>query len=384
MNPRLPQPALAVLDALRFSAQPAGPLAGLDENGWNQALDFARPQLALVLRAKLVEGGCWGRVREPVRRRLDQNLADNTERCRKIRDAYSQIADRLAAAGVDFLLLKGFSHCPGFLPDPNVRLQYDIDIYCPGDAVFRAQEVLFAMGYRPATGLERLPTDHLPTLLPASGGRWRGNPFDPEIPPRVELHFRFWDPDTERISIPGLEEFWNRRELGQLDPLDQLGYAALHATRHLLRGTLRAFHVYEIAHFIEGQKADRGFCARWHDLHPPELRRLESIAFRLAELYFGAAPVETSLPAGVELWLKRYGWSPLEAQFHPNKHELYLHMSLLDGWSDKWKVARRRLVPLNYRRFTGARLAHHARVFLPALWGIATWRRLACRSCRHV
>ena len=39
---------------------------------------------------------------------------------------------------------------------------------------------------------------------------------------------------------------------------------------------------YEIARFLELRASDDAFWREWRDLHAPELRRLEAIAFRLA------------------------------------------------------------------------------------------------------
>src|SRR5204863_5885897 len=132
----------------------------------------------------------------------------------------------------------------------------------------------------------------------------------------VELHFRFWNPDLERLPAPGTEEFWNRRVLQSvggvdmqvLSPADALGYAALHLVKHLLRGSTRPFHVYEIASFLQLHSDDASFWAKWRDLHGPELRRLQAVSFRLAESWFGCAMASAAreeierLPAFALAW----------------------------------------------------------------------------------
>ena len=166
--------------------------------------------------------------------------------------------------------------------------------------------------------------------------------------------------------------------------------------RHLLRGSLRLGHVYEIAQFLARRHTEAAFWGRWRELHSPELRRLEAIAFRLAEQYFGAPPANVTLPPEAEEWFRCYAWSPIEALYHPNKHELYLHLSLIPAWGDRWAVARRRLLPVGlpgpvdavhtpaaqitagqrfrqrakYCAFVAGRIRHHARVFFPTLWGL--------------
>jgi len=196
------------------------------------------------------------------------------------------------------------------------------------------------------------PIDHLPTLVLQTGWDWSGrSEFDPDFPLPIEIHFQFWDERTERLRAPGVDEFWPRREGRALATEDSLAYAALHLLRHLLRGSLRVCSVYEIASFLERHAADEQFWNRWRGWHPPELRRLEAIAFRLANAWFGCAPGPVAeaeaagLPARVDEWFAGFAWSPLESQFHPNKDELWLHLALLDSARDKLAVIRRRLLP---------------------------------------
>jgi hypothetical protein len=110
--------------------------------------------------------------------------------------------------------------------------------------------------------MEAFPTDHLPALVRKTTWEWRNDFFDSEIPLSIELHFRFWNPDLERLAAPGTEEFWKRRvkqpvngvELGVLCPPDALAYAALHLVKHLLRGSgVRPFHV------LRDRRASTGF-----------------------------------------------------------------------------------------------------------------------------
>jgi len=388
VSPRIPAPVQAVLACLRLDCRDAVLPAG---DGWNQALEFAlRTQLTLPWRARLAHSEMWGNVPEPVRRRLDQNWADNTKRLGRIQDQRAQITSRFTAAGVQFVELKGLTHSPHFVTDPRERVQYDFDFYCPAQDILRARDELLQMGYRPFHEASGSPMDHLPAMIREAGWRWRENYFDPDQPPSVDLHFRFWDAETERLAAPGVGRFWDRRAGSALDPADQLGYAALHALRHVLRGDLRLFHIYEIACFLEKRRDQPAFWSRWRDLHDRELRRLESLVFRLAEIYFGSTnPAPLDHP-----WFERYAWSPVESLFRGNKHELLLHLSLVPGRGDRWRILRRRLLPARvpaaaeavhepenrirmwagYCRFVARRFAYHVRVLLPTLRLLARQR----------
>jgi MFS family permease len=306
-------------------------------------LDFCdRTQLTLVLGAAAPE---WAYDR------LARNLADNTERLQRWRALQSQVGEWLTAAGLDFIFLKGATQWPHFVSDPRLRMQYDLDLFLPSAEARRAFDLLREKGYEPLAGAEGLPTDHLPTLIRKTGWQWRGDYFDPETPYSIELHFQFWDERTERLRAPGVAEFWTRRRDRALDAPDALGYASLHVLRHLLRGSLRPYHVYELAWFLHHHAADSEFWNRWQSLHAPELRPLEAVTFRLAREWFGCAagPIAQEeierLPGRVRGWFELFAMSPLEGLFHPNKDELWLHLALLDSARDKAAVVRRRLLP---------------------------------------
>ena len=192
-------------------------------------------------------------------------------------------------------MLKGFTQYPDFVADLYYRVQYDVDFLCPETSVYRARETLRELGYEPLKEMGNFPTDHLPVMIRKTGWQWRNDYFDPDIPVSVDLHFRFWDPETEGFDAPGVDEFPSRmcsRRLGQLEfhalhAVDALGYHCLHLLRHLLRASLRLSHVYELAFFLETHKENEEFWRQWHEAHTDGLRRLEGISFRLAQLWFG-------------------------------------------------------------------------------------------------
>ena len=327
-------------------------LQSLDDREWARALSFCDGAgLTLVL-------GAAARDSLPgwVRDRIERDLANNTQRHERAKAALFEIQDWLATEGIAPLVLKGFTQAPAFIPDPALRPQYDIDLYCPQADVLRARDLLLEHGYEPLLEFEDFPTDHLPVMVRKTGWQWRGDFFDPDIPFSVELHFRFWDEHTEHLPVPGIDDLWRRRvervicgrPVSVLRPVDALGYTALHLVRHLLRGSLRAYHVYELARFLDAHNQNDGFWADWQALHGPELRRLEAVAFGLAAAWFGCRLRDQAvlLPDGADAWLERYAFAPLEGLFLPNKDELWLHLSLLESAASRRSVLRRRLLPL--------------------------------------
>lgn len=405
-NARIPRSVSAVLAALRFSQPAVAPLRSLTDAEWNAALAFAdNAGLTLVLGAR-----CRDQIPQPVQERIDTNLGRNTERVGRMRAALVEIAALFQARQVDYLLLKGFSQEIDYVSNPYLRVPYDIDLFLPEPRLAPACALLATLGYESLRGSEHLPTDHLPPMVRKTGWHWRGDFYDPEIPAVVELHFRFWDALTERFAAPGTEDFWARRVpqdgIPVLNQFDRLAYAALHLLRHLLRARLRPYHAYEIAYFLNAQADNDAWWKSWRDLHAPELRRLQCVAFLLAEKWFGcrlSAVVEEELARetmAVSQWFERYGAAPLEAQFHPNKHEMWLHFALLDSPKDRRRVFFRRMFPatirgpidsvfvpedqltlrlrarrvVKYAAYLASRVLHHARAVPPVITHGVMWK----------
>jgi Uncharacterised nucleotidyltransferase len=404
----IPIYAQAVFDALHFTSPRFETLNGLTLEEWQKAIDFCHcTQLAIPFALR-----CHHGLPPWVADRFDRDVLNNAERWRRIKAAYRQASSALEAAGLEFVTLKGFTHAPGFVADPRLRAQYDLDLLFPHDQVFAALDVARGLGYEPLGGGDPHPVDHLPTLIRKTGWEWRDDYFDPELPLAMELHFRLWDAGTEGFALPCMEGFWQRRERRTLDDIDFTslatidlpGYASAHALRHLLRGDSRPSHIYEIAYFLE-HNCDVEFWRMWRESHDPPLRRVEAICFAIARQWFGcrlpamAQEEIERLPEPVRAWLARHAHTPLVNLFHPTKHELWLHLSLLDPGSSRFGIIRRRLMPLQlpgpvdavhlpdhaigwrvrlraagrYWLFLFSRTWRHARAFIPTLWSGALW-----------
>ena len=413
---RLPRGPAAALAALHLTEPRADALAHLNRREWHETLDFSnRSQITLALRRRLANA-----LPAEVREITDGNLAHNVERLHNIEVLYGVLAERLAGAGIEFLALKGLAQCPLFGSEPPDRAQYDIDLFVPAESVLAARDALITAGFEPLPGMEDSPANHVPPLIRRTGWRWRGDLFDPEMPLPVELHFRFWNGDLERLAAPGVEEFWGRREvrsiagipLAALCPADAVAYSALHLLKHVLHGSTRPFHVYELACFLDAHAGEESFWSAWGGLHAPELRRLQAVAFALAERWFGCrlGPAQEEigrLPFPTRAWFEEFALSPAASPFDSNKDELWLHFSLLVSRRDRFAVAWRRLLPgrlpgpvddavyappgelglrrrlmqkLRYAAYVARRLRHHA----VALWSVARsavwWRRSKKRN----
>ena len=399
-------PLITVVRSLRFDQDRIADLRVFSENDWRTLLpqcDRAHLTLPLAIRAahELPEGA---------RQRVERNLADNAVRHHRAVEAYQEIAAAFATHGVEHAVLKGFSQQPHYCRDLQHRPQYDLDFYCPPDSIDNALRVVRELGYE-SFGRSRSPMDHLLPLIRKTGWRPKDDYFDPDMPFTVELHHRFWDPETERFHAVETAALWQRRTIARcgamefpaLSEHDRFSYATWHLVRHLVRGDLRAYHVYEIAHFLHHTAADDAWWSEWSKFKPGTA---EGIAIRLAQEWFGCAlhPVAQQLveelPAAVEDWFLTFAWSSLISAQKPNKDELFLHLSLVPSLLDRTQVVRRRLFPVRFqppvidahvpapgsgliwrRRlfglwFTAKRVVYHLQALWPVAWSALRWGRI--------
>jgi hypothetical protein len=377
----VPFPQAVALAALHFRSPDRLRARSLDDAGWRELLKYCdRAGLTLFVAEQLKDVlPSW------VAERTARNLARNRERVVELRELHGAAAKCLDDAGIPFLVLKGFTQQPLSGLPADYRAQYDIDVLTtPGEAA-SAAGALATLGFEPFTAMERFPTDHLPPLIRRTGWEFREDYFDPEIPVSIEVHFQLWDENFSRLPAPGMAAFWERRtvqEIGAhrvyaLAPADALGYTSLHLLKHLLEGSVRPFHAYELARMLERNGGNDALWSSWRETHDPALRRLELLGFRLAERWFGCAipeavrPEWSALPDSVHTWFRDLA---LTSAAPANKSELWLYCALLASRRDRLAVVRRRLLPLHLPApVDGVHLSENK----------LTWRRRLLRTARQ-
>jgi hypothetical protein len=377
-------PFIKVIRSLSFDADRRSSLQEIVPDEWPPLLDrMDNSQITLPVGVR-----CRDFLPEAIRERIDRNLARNVQRHERLFEEYCFIAEKLQQDGVPFVMLKGLSHAaPRYVDDIRHRPQYDVDLYAPPQFLDPARKALSEAGF--AAAIERSgPTDHLPPMIRNRHWRWHGDYYDPELPLTVEIHFRLWDPESEKIAVDYTEQFCERTEvisfrgveIPVLSPADRVSYAALHLVRHLLRGDVRVYHVYELAHFLHHTCEDDELWMKWRSVQSE--RGLEAVAFRLASEWFGCrihGVVEEAIramPRSVGRWFELFAFSPLAAG-GPNKDELFLHLSLLENARDGYSVLARRLFPVPsylHARHMGVRAGHHARTLLPLARSFLRWK----------
>jgi hypothetical protein len=356
-TPRIPHEVKSLFIALQLSDPDTSLLKRLSDDEWTSLFAFSKIANLTLPLALLPKDGFPRWVVE----RLRANLADNALRFDRVKDTYREAAEALERAGVEHMVIKGFTQSPDYVADPRLRLQNDIDILCPSESIEAAHGALTAIGYRPSSiGISYASADHEATLVRDGNWEWRGNSFDPEMPLSIELHFCLWNERVSRIDIPEVDLFWKRRTMREvgglsfpcLNPADHLGYIALHILRNLFLKDWIVHHVRELAAFLHHRTDDDIFWRQWVESHSPSLRTFEAVAIYLARGWFGCdlhplvALEIDRLSFARRSWLQRFSHSTVEHMFEWNKDSLWLQLTFLSSRRERWRVLRRNLIPI--------------------------------------
>jgi hypothetical protein len=319
----------------------------------------------------------------------------NVQRRRPLWLAYDEAAAALSHRGIDFVLLKGFTHEVDSGIDPDRRYQSDLDFLCLPEDIDRARAALQQTGYGEHGSVD-LSDNHARPLVKPFTWQWRGDYYDPDLPISVELHHTLWSKGRDRIRVPDIRSFWNRRTALTIDGRaipalaepDRVAFAALHVLRHILRNNASPAHVFELARMLTRRADDEAFWNRWTEAHDAPFRALQAIAFQFAAQWFGCRLSPTAdqecraLPEPVQAWFRSYAFSPLVNLVEPNKDALWLHLALLPRKRDRIAVAARKLIPLHLPRPTErgepwTRIRYHAVALARILLTVSRRRRAA-------
>ncbi|HKR31268.1 MAG TPA: nucleotidyltransferase family protein [Terriglobales bacterium] len=353
---RVPAPFAAAIMAMQLHDSDPRLLRSLSEEEWRELLPMMdRSRLTLPFAQEAHSRvPCW------VRERLEGNLADTAQNWRHVRAAYREAAATLDTNGVDYVVLKGFAQAPDFVPHPELRRQCDIDFYVPRDQIASAVRCLQEIGYAPCYAEKSYHlADHVPTLLRFGAWKWRGDMYDPDTPPAIEVHFCFWNESVSSIAIPEVDEFWNRRRLRACENLkfpalhrvDHVGYFAMHILRDVFNEDSRANHVRELGVFLDKQVNNDAFWREWTSLHSPRLRSMQATAFSLAVAWFACNVSDTvqseidSLAPQVKAWIENCGCTPLEGQFRRTREGRLLQILFAETSEGRKKILWRAVVP---------------------------------------
>jgi hypothetical protein len=403
----------ALMAALQFRDARPEAIQKLTDDDWKELLSFCDIARLTLLLSRLSPDlfPDW------VANRIQRNISDNALRWESIKVAYGKLSKGLSDAHIEHLVIKGFAQCPDFVRDPRLRMQGDFDIYCPPESIGRVADALRTLDYQPYAPSHGKYDfcDHLPTMVPSTKWEWSGNYFDPAMPLGVDAHFCLWNEGGMHFAVEGVNAFWERRVVRQVDRLsfqslhsvDNLGYCSLHILRNLIQSNWVIHHVYELARALHVTAEDSDLWKRWREWHDPSLRSLEAISFQLAKLWFNCDLSEEAerevhgLSPAIRQWLSSFGESPLVCMFRPNKDVVWLHLALVQSASEKRALLYRTLLParipslkspsqtvtkfkkavspwrtkrlFRYPTYFISRVTYHLGVLLPTLWHGCRW-----------
>lgn len=352
---RTPHEVAALIAALQLYEPSTARLKTLSDQEWSKLLTFCDLAHLTLALAQLSSDGFPDWVVEG----LNKNVVDNIQRFKRVKATYKEAGEALSAAGVEHVVIKGFSQCPDYVELPGFRVQSDLDLYCSVEMIEPAKIALEALGYILEKELDYSRADHVPTMVRRGDWTWSGNHYDPEMPLSIELHFCLWNEATSLFSVPGVESFWERRTIRSLEdlsfpclsPVDHLGYLALHILRNILLRDWVIHHVRELAFFLHTHANDDAFWTAWSETHDASLRSLEAIAFFYARAWFNCKLHQqvqkevANISPAQQQWLQRFVGSAFEVMFHQNKDSVWLHLSLLKSSKAKRTLLKRFLVP---------------------------------------
>ena len=357
---RVSAPFAAVMQALQLQSADTRLLRSLSDQEWRELLPMMdRARLTLPFAQE--SHSClphW------VHERLESSMADAAQNFKHVQAAYCEAAATLDAHGADYLVLKGFTQAPDFVPRPELRRQCDIDFYVPREYIPAAVRSLQEIGYAACHPEEVYrDADHVPTLVRFGTWKWRGQIYDPEMPPAIEVHFCMWNDSVSLITVREVEEFWKRRRIRAwgklvfpaLHPVDHLGYFGLHILRNIFAAESPVHLVRELATFLNKSRCNDVFWREWALMHSQRFRSMQTIAFSLAVAWFScnipdAIEAEMDrLPTKLQNWIETCGCCPLEKLFRNTRDGRLLQFLLAETAEARkqilWKALAPRRVP---------------------------------------
>jgi hypothetical protein len=276
--------------------------------------------LALYFLNRLVELGLGDLLPPAISQRLHLSLIDNTERTRGMISESIAIQEEFQSESVGYAILKGLSLWPNSVPEPELRVQFDLDFLVDEVSAPRARRILERRGYR----------------LYAIGGRsWE---FKLNERPgfslkdiykdlrsyAVELHI-----ESRASSSPSPLERLHWRELRGmrmpvLAPVDLLLGQGLHVFKHICGESSRASHMLEFRRHVLARRNDNEF---WNELQKTAGKNPR------ASIGLGVVTLLTTrvmgdfAPAALTHWTVENLSQPFRLWV-----ELYGHRAVLDGY----------------------------------------------------
>jgi putative nucleotidyltransferase-like protein len=341
----------ALLSLCDPSPQPSLRMLTLSAKEWEKLLKWLRISgLALYFLNRVVELDLCDLLPPSVFTRLHQNLIDNTQRTRSMIAESIAIQQEFKKESLKYSILKGFSLCPGSVPKPELRSQFDLDFLVAEGCAAEARRILERRGYR---------------LYAISGKTWE---FKINERPGVSVKDIYKDFQSYAVelhvesTIPGRASQLERLEWRELhgismpvlSPVDLLLGQGLHAFKHICGESSRAAHLLEFRRHVLYRQHDGAF---WRELQvaarydPRASVGLGVVTLLITGIMGEFAPrafttwTVDSLSRPVRLWVEMYGYQVALGSYPGNKLYLLLQRELHIAGIPEKRPLRRALFP---------------------------------------
>jgi hypothetical protein len=309
--------------------------------------------VALYFLNRLVELDLCDLLPPAVFTRLHLNLIDNSERTRGMISESMEIQEEFQRSGLSYAILKGLSLWPGSVPEPELRLQFDLDFLIGRRSAREARKLLERRGYR---------------LYAVSGRSWE---FKLNERPGVSLkslykHMRSYAVELHVDSevpdrLSPLDRLEWRELFGMsmpvLSPVDLFLGQGLHAYKHICGEFSRTSHLLEFRRHVLSRRNDKEF---WTELewaareNPQASIGLGVITLLITSVMGDFAPESLTrwtvdrLPQTVRLWVEMYGHRAVLGSFPGSKLYRLLQRELEFAGISGQRTVRKSLLPSRF------------------------------------
>jgi Uncharacterised nucleotidyltransferase len=309
-------------------------LQHLSKTEWRSLLHWLDISgLALYFLDRIVELKLTDWLPPGVLARLQQNLADNTERTHVMIAESIAIQRAFQEARLSYANLKGLSLWPSSVPRPELRSQFDLDFLVAEESVSAARKILEQRGYR----LYLISGRSWEFKLNEKPGHSLKDLYKAQPSHAVELHV---EPSAAgRLSL--LERVETRDLYGcgmpVLSPVDLFLGQGVHAFKHVCSEFSRVAHLLEFRRHVLLRRNDHVF---WSELrraaaeNPRACLGLGVVTRLIAHVMGDFAPEGLTgwtvecLPQPARLWVERYGRRAVFESFPGSKLYLLLQREL--------------------------------------------------------
>ena len=329
-------------------------LETLSHGEWRRLLRWLDTSgLALYFLDRITELGLSAMLAPAVLARLQQNLADNTERTNSMIAESLTIQRQFQEAGLSYILLKGFTLWPESVSNLALRSQLDLDFLVAESCASQARQILEDNGYY---------------LQAISGRSWEFKStegrtgslkdlYKAGLTRSVELHLEL-DTRTTSANHSVLTHGQVRHIHGLATPVassvDLFLGQGLHLYKHVCSEFVRAAHLIEFRRHILARYNDQQF---WNQLHERTSHdanaclKLGTVILLISRVMGSFAPAALTrwtvdpVPAAVRRWIELYARRMALAGFPGGKLYLILQAELEACGLPARRSLRQALVP---------------------------------------